>query len=182
MDEPSRLRWGHPRLMPIQRTRQPAVFDLVVARVPQAATPPLLRQKRDEFASSHCAPGRVGPANAHNLALPKGPGTKNGLRWTAPGWQGLSTCCLPSQPSLHADYPTRSRLRRKRDGFLVSLALSHHGPDHSGDLVGERDSRNLRRPPRQQGREPWAMLGAMDLGVADDGERPGHEQAAPIAD
>src|SRR5664279_3583752 len=26
--------------------------------------------------------------------------------------------------------------------------------DHSGDLVGERGSRNLRRPPRQRGGEP----------------------------
>jgi hypothetical protein len=59
------------------------------------------------------------------------------------------TCCSPSQPSHHAGYPARSRLSRKRDGFLVSLAPSHHGPDHSRDLVGERDSGNLRRPPRQ---------------------------------
>jgi hypothetical protein len=29
------------------------------------------------------------------------------------------------------------------------------------DLVGERDSRNLGRPPRQQGREPGPMFGAM---------------------
>jgi hypothetical protein len=35
--------------------------------------------------------------------------------------------------------PARPRLRRKRDGFLVSLALDHHGPDHSRELVGERD-------------------------------------------
>src|SRR5882762_9910936 len=81
------------------------------------------------------------------------------------------TCCSPSQPSHHAGCPARSRLPRKRDGFLVSLALDHHGPDHSRELVGERDSSNLGRPPRQQGREPGAMFGAMDLGVADDGER-----------
>ena len=71
--------------------------------------------------------------------------------------------------------------RRKRDRFLVSLALDHHGPDHSRDLVGERDSSNLRRPPRQQSREPWPMFGAVDLGIADDGQRTGHEQAAQIA-
>jgi len=63
-------------------------------------------------------------------------------------------------------------LRRKRDGLLVSLAFDHHSPDHSRDLVGERDSGNLRRPPRQQGREPGPMFGAMDLGVTDDSERP----------
>src|ERR1700676_3025723 len=92
-----------------------------------------------------------------------------------------STCCSPSQPSHHAGCPARSHLRRKRDGFLVSLALDHHGPDHSRDLVGERDGGNLRRPPRQQGREPGPMFGAMDLGIADNGERASHEQAAQIA-
>src|ERR1700691_3200364 len=33
------------------------------------------------------------------------------------------------------------------------------------DFVGKRDGRNLRRPPRQQGRKPGPMFGAMDLGV-----------------
>ena len=33
----------------------------------------------------------------------------------------------------------------------------------------------------QQCRKTGPMLGAMDLGVADDGERAGHEQAAQIA-
>jgi len=56
------------------------------------------------------------------------------------------TCCSPSQPSHHAGCPARSRLRRKRDGFLVSLALDHHGPDHSRELVGKRNSSNLGRP------------------------------------
>ncbi len=90
------------------------------------------------------------------------------------------TCCSPSQPLHHADRP-RSHLSRKRDGFLVSLAPSHHGPDHSGNLVGERDSRNLGRPPRQQCRQPGPMFGAMDLGLADDSKRAGHKQAAQIA-
>src|SRR6195256_3731322 len=91
------------------------------------------------------------------------------------------TCCSPSQPSHHAGCPARSRLSRKRDGFLVSLALDHHGPDHSRDLVGERYCGNLRRPPRQQGREPGPMFDAMDLGITDDRKRPGYEQAAQIA-
>ena len=58
------------------------------------------------------------------------------------------TCGSPSQPSHHAGCAARSRLSRKRDGFLVLLAPGHHGPNHSRDLVGERDSRNLGRPPR----------------------------------
>jgi len=32
--------------------------------------------------------------------------------------------------------------------------------------------------PRQQCREPGPTLGAMDLGIADDSERAGNEQAA----
>jgi hypothetical protein len=52
-------------------------------------------------------------------------------------------------PNLHIapDVGTIS-LRRKRDGILVALALGHHGPSHSGELVGKRDGRNLGRPPR----------------------------------
>src|ERR1700692_1596224 len=75
----------------------------------------------------------------------------------------------------HAGCPARSRLSRNRDRFLVSLTPSHHGPDHSRDLVGERDGRNLGRPPRQQGRKPGPMFRAMDLGVTDNGERAGDE-------
>jgi hypothetical protein len=64
--------------------------------------------------------------------------------------------------------------------FLVSLALDHHGPDHPCDLVGKCDGGDLGRPPRQQAvRAP--VLSAMDLGIADDGERAGDEQAAQIA-
>src|ERR1035441_4859913 len=87
----------------------------------------------------------------------------------------------PFQPSHHAGCPTRSRLRRKYDGLLVALASNHHGPDHSRDLVGKRDGGDLRRPPREQCREPGPTLGAVDLGIADDGQRTGHEQAAQIA-
>ena len=58
------------------------------------------------------------------------------------------TCCSPSQPSHHAGCPARSRSRRKRDGFSVALAPSHHGPSHSGELVGERDGSDLGRLPR----------------------------------
>src|SRR5262245_49105300 len=86
-------------------------------------------------------------------------------------------------PNLHITpgWPARSRLRRKRDGLLISLALGHHGPGHPGDLVGKRDGGNLRRPPSQQRREPGSMRGSVDLGIADDGECTGHEQAAQIA-
>ncbi len=38
---------------------------------------------------------------------------------------------------------------------------------HPGDLVGERDGRDLRWSPRQQRGEPRPMPGAMDFGIAD---------------
>src|SRR5262245_65820196 len=34
----------------------------------------------------------------------------------------------PFQPSHHAGWPARSRLRRQRDGFFVAFAAGHHGP------------------------------------------------------
>jgi len=43
-------------------------------------------------------------------------------------------------------------------------------------LLASAMAADLRRTPRQQCREPGPMLGAMDLGIADDGERPGHER------
>src|SRR6266545_1101506 len=75
----------------------------------------------------------------------------------------------------------RSRSRRKCDGFLVAITPGHHGPRHSCDLVGKRDRSDLGRPSRQQCRKPGPMFGAVDLGIADDGERARGEQAAQIA-
>ena len=57
------------------------------------------------------------------------------------------TCCSSSQPSHHVGCPARSRLRRQRDGLLVTLALGHHGPGHPSNLVGKRDGGDLRRAP-----------------------------------
>ena len=42
----------------------------------------------------------------------------------------------------------------------------------------ERDGGDLGWPPRQQGRKPWSMFGAVKLRIADHGERTGGEQAA----
>src|SRR6476659_11028677 len=71
--------------------------------------------------------------------------------------------------------------RRKCDGFFVAITPGHHGPRHSCNLVGERDRSDLGVPPRQQSREPGPMSGAVDLGIADDGQRARGEQAAQIA-
>src|SRR5512133_1093279 len=61
------------------------------------------------------------------------------------------------------------------------LVPSHHGPGHSGELVGKGDGGDLSRPPRQQCRQPGSMLCAMDFSVADHGKCAGGEQAAQIA-
>src|SRR6195952_3421587 len=86
-------------------------------------------------------------------------------------------------PNLHITPVVRRDFvyRASAKGSLYRSPLAIMAQTIRGDLVGERDSRNLRRPPRQQGREPWPMFGAMDLGVTDDGERAGNEQAAQIA-
>src|SRR5215469_9458073 len=90
------------------------------------------------------------------------------------------TCCLPLPTSHHAD--TRREISRcQRGWFLVALTLRHHRPGHPGELVRESNRRNLGRPARQQGSEPGPMPGAINLGVADNGERSGGEKAAQIA-
>src|ERR1700741_3394829 len=66
----------------------------------------------------------------------------------------------------------------QRGRIIVALSGSHHCPGHSGELVGKRDGCNFGWSPSQQGCEPGPMLSAVDLGIADDSECPGHEQAA----
>ena len=69
-------------------------------------------------------------------------------------------------------------LGRERDRFPVTFPPGHHGPHHPRELVGKRDGGNLGRAPCQQGRAPGPMPGAVDLGIADHGQRAGGEQAA----
>ena len=52
------------------------------------------------------------------------------------------------------------------------LAVGHDRPCHPGDLVGKGDGGDLGVAPRQQCCEPGPVLGAMDLGIADDGSLP----------
>jgi hypothetical protein len=91
------------------------------------------------------------------------------------------TCCSPFQPSHHATILGAIPLDLQRGRIIVPLARSHHGPGHSGKLVGKRDGGDFGWPSCQQRREPGPMLGAMELGITDDGECAGHEQAAQIA-
>ena len=69
----------------------------------------------------------------------------------------------------------------QRGWIIISLAPSHHCPGHSGELVRKRDSGDFGRPSCQQRCDPGPILDAVDLGIADDGECTGHEQAAQIA-
>jgi hypothetical protein len=46
-------------------------------------------------------------------------------------------------------------LCRQRDGLPVTVALSHHGPGHSGMLVGKRDGGDLARSLYLQDWSPY---------------------------
>src|ERR1700760_2151152 len=74
----------------------------------------------------------------------------------------------------------RSRLGRQRGRLLIAFVPGHHCPSHPGELVGERNRRNLGRPPRQQSSEPRPVASTMDLGIADHGECASREQATQI--
>ena len=74
---------------------------------------------------------------------------------TGSGLRAVRSSNLHITPDARRDL----RLRRKRDGLPVTLALSHHGPGHSGKLVGKRDGGDLGRSPGQQCREPGAVFG-----------------------
>jgi hypothetical protein len=67
-------------------------------------------------------------------------------------------------------YPTRSRLRRKlrrkRDGLLVSLAPGHHRPCHPGHLVRERDSSDFGGSAGKELDDLWPLR-AVPLGISD---------------
>ena len=58
-------------------------------------------------------------------------------------------------PNLHITPDVRRDLvyAASATGSLYRSPLGHHGPDHPRNLVGERDSRNLGRPPCQQSRD-----------------------------
>ena len=90
------------------------------------------------------------------------------------------TCCSPSQPSHHAMVLGAISLDPQPGRIIVSLAPSHHRPGHSGELVGQRDGSDFGWPSCQQRCDPGPILGAMELGIADDSECAGHKQAAQI--
>ena len=80
------------------------------------------------------------------------------------------TCCSPSQPSHHAMVLGAISSDPQRGWIIISLAPSHHCPGHSGELVGKRDGGDFGRPSCQQRCDPGPILGAVDLGIANDGE------------
>jgi Protein of unknown function (DUF3363) len=90
-------------------------------------------------------------------------------------------CCSSSNRYVTPACPAVISLRRESRGFLVAFVPGHHGPSHPGELVDERDGSDLGGSPRQQSSEPGSMRCAVDLGIADHGERASREQAAQIA-
>ena len=78
----------------------------------------------------------------------------------------------------------RSRMHRRESS--IRLVGNRHHRAHArlatiahailANLVGERDGRDLGGPPRQQRCDPRPMLGAMDFGIADDGQLPLKEE------
>src|SRR5215475_10853579 len=135
--------------------------------------------------SAYCAAHK---AAGHNALRGSGPGQKRAFEMHWHMWVVLiagsagSALRAVRPPNLHIA-PDLGAIfsRRKCDGFFVAITPGHHGPRHSCDLVGERDRGDLGRPPRQQSCEPWPVLSAMDLGIADHRQRARREQAAQIA-
>src|SRR4029078_13448285 len=63
----------------------------------------------------------------------------------------------------------------------IAFVPCHHSPCHPGEFVGERNGSDLSGSAGQNSSEPGPMTGAMDLGVADHGERASRKQATQIA-
>jgi len=91
------------------------------------------------------------------------------------------TCCSPFPTIRSRRMPDAISSHPKRGGLPVAAALRHQGPRDPRELVSERDGRDLRRPPCQQCHQPGPVLGPMDFGIANNGERSGGEQAAQIS-
>src|SRR3954454_15564662 len=99
---------------------------------------------------------------------------------------------MPDRPALHYVLFALPTFTSRRMADAISFmpqarqvpCSAHPGPSWPTPfwrLVGERDGGDLRRPPRQQRREPRTVLGAMDFGITDDRKCASCEQAAQIA-
>ena len=90
----------------------------------------------------------------------------------------------PFQPSHRAYWrdlvPRRFALIGQVRWVPCSAHLGHHCPGHARDLVGKGYRGDFRWSVLEQSRKPWAMFGAVDLGIADDRQRARREQAAQI--
>ena len=67
---------------------------------------------------------------------------------------------VPITPDVRRDLVTPQARR-----VAYSARPDHHRPGYSGDLVGKRDGGDLRRPPRQQCREPRPTSAPVAIGA-----------------
>ena len=91
------------------------------------------------------------------------------------------TCCSPSQPSTSRRMTGAISFTPQARRVPCRVRPWPSWPKPFWRACWRRDGGNLGRTPRQQCGQPGPMLCAMDLGIADDGERTGGEQAAQIA-
>ena len=63
---------------------------------------------------------------------------------------------LPFPNLLAPIEPARTQLGRKRNWFAIVFAAHHHCPDHSYNLIGQCNGRNLDRSPCHKLSQPWA--------------------------
>ena len=75
----------------------------------------------------------------------------------------------PPQPSHHAMVLGAISSDPQRGWIIISLAPSHHCPGHSGELVGNAMAATWSAVVPATLR-PRPILGAVDLGIANDGE------------
>ena len=71
-------------------------------------------------------------------------------------------------------------LCRQQSRLLEALSAHHHGPGHTCDLVGQRDSSDLDRPAFHNTRKPKPLRAVLPR-ISDDRHGAGDEQPSQIS-
>ena len=90
---------------------------------------------------------------------------------------------LPFPNLLAPIEPARTQLCCKRNWFAIAFAAYHHRPDHSYNLIGQCNGRDLDRSPCHELSQPWTARVSQLFDTLDDGECAKHQQRSliPIA-